>query len=107
MRYGCTVIVNDIGWFSEIPDEAVVKIKNLNALQPELQKLIDEPKRLDAKAKAARRYVAEIHSPKSYVTDLAHLIKSGLSSKSKGALKANIIKTSDGLEAVESKLGNQ
>ena len=62
---GVPAIVTDTGWFSEVPDDVVIKIPappTADAVADALRRLAD-PTRRAAMSDAARRWVAEAHTP--------------------------------------------
>lgn len=56
MRSGVNVIVKDVGWFSELPDDAVVKVKNTHAIMDQVVKLVANKKMRSQLSEAARKY---------------------------------------------------
>jgi glycosyltransferase involved in cell wall biosynthesis len=74
MRYGVAVLVNDIGWFSELPDSTVVKVKSELDVIEAIRLLIKQPEIIVATGKAARKYLAREYTYAQY----ANLIQEGL-----------------------------
>jgi glycosyltransferase involved in cell wall biosynthesis len=75
MRYGCVVVVNgELGWFSELPDEAVVKVKDQNELIESVRRLVSKPGDRHHIGNAAKQYVKLQHDPDQYI----HQIRSAL-----------------------------
>jgi spore maturation protein CgeB len=70
MRYGTVVIVKDVGWFGELPDETVVKVKNESDVLAAVKSLVEDPSRIQEIGEAAKQYLRKNHSHKRYV----HLI---------------------------------
>ena len=75
MRYGVAIIVNDTGWYSELPDEAVVKVGSESEVLDAVQNLIDNPDRRAAISRSAREYVYANHSHLQYAKALSERIK--------------------------------
>jgi glycosyltransferase involved in cell wall biosynthesis len=77
MRYGCVAIVNGgLGWFSELPDETVVKVKDHTGLLEAVRSLAEDR---DLRAKigtAAKAYIGASHDPDAYIAHLAHILSS-------------------------------
>jgi len=68
MRYGCVAIVNgDLGWFSELPDNAVVKISNQEDVVVAIRSLTNSPAGRKKIAVAAQEYIQSNHSPSEYI----------------------------------------
>ncbi len=70
MRFGVIPIVRSTGWYDELPDGAVVKVRTQADLIAELKTFIADPKRLDAMKQAAREYIRGEHSYNSYASKL-------------------------------------
>jgi len=78
MRYGCVTIVNaDLGWFAELPDDTVVKVAKPTDIQHEVARLVSSSKTRKKIGTAAKKYIAEHHSPEKYVQLLARLAAEG------------------------------
>lgn len=74
MRYGCVSVVNaDLGWFAELPDDAVVKVATPDDIQREIVRLVGSPHDRKRIGTAAKDYVAAHHSPDAYVQLLSRL----------------------------------
>lgn len=71
MRYGAVVIVKNVGWYSELPDEVVIKVENEVAVLDAIRSLIDNPTRRQEIGAAARQYLAEHYSYGQYAQTLA------------------------------------
>lgn len=74
MRAGVCVIVRDIGWYSELPNEAAIKVRTVNGVFDELRDLIEHREKIEAKGRAAKRYISEFFSHEQYAQSLKALI---------------------------------
>jgi len=74
---GTPVVVSDEGWFSELPDDAVVKVASgpgeVEALAGAIESLAREPERRRALGAGARRY-AQAHDPVSRASGYAAFV---------------------------------
>lgn len=98
MRAGVVPIVHDVGWYAELPDEAVVKLKSAKDLNKTVKQLINNPERLRELSAASRHYVADTFTFERYASDIADMLESpkdALLDKVKiaAALKAGDIET--------------
>jgi len=75
MRQGVVVIVRDFGWYSELPDKAVVKAATEAGVIKSLQELLGDPDHLKDISQAATKYVEDCHSHKAYAEGVQTLIK--------------------------------
>lgn len=87
MRYGTAVVVRNIGWFSELPDDAVVKVENPEDLIIQVTELVQNKQKRMQIGKSAQKCTAAIFSPKKYVQDLKNLINDTFKMKSNTNLK--------------------
>ena len=87
MRYGTAVIVRDVGWFSELPDKAVVKVNTSDELITELSSLVQDEQRRKQIGKNAQECTAFAFSPKKYVQSIEDLISEALKNKKNYNLK--------------------
>lgn len=71
MRYGAAVIVKDVGWYSELPDDTVVKVKSETDVLPAIEELVANPTRLHAIGDAAREFLLREYGYKKYAETLA------------------------------------
>lgn len=75
MRFGAIPFVRDIGWFSELPDDCVVKAKSKEELMDELSMLISDKTKLFEMKTKARNYIQKNFSYQQYAERLNDLIK--------------------------------
>ncbi len=75
MRWGTVVIVRDIGWFAELPDECVVKVSSEHELIKKVSDLINDPKSRDTIGQAARKFLASEYSFKKYASLISKELK--------------------------------
>jgi glycosyltransferase involved in cell wall biosynthesis len=75
MRHSVAVIVRDIGWYGELPNNAVVKTKNIDEVLEKLQVLVNDTGALNAVGERAKKYVAENFSHEQYALALKKLIE--------------------------------
>lgn len=98
MRYGVPVVVRDIGWYSELPDNAVMKAAS-NAEVIEKVDLLNLSEAARKKiGEAARKHTDSHHGHKNYALQLAKLIDA--TSKSKQAEMAKKIRQSESLKDI-------
>lgn len=81
MRYGAVVMVRDIGWYSELPDDAVVKCSSTDDVITKLQALQSDPEARAAISLRAVSLMKESFTHAGYVADLEQLIGLGLQAK--------------------------
>jgi len=93
MRQGVVVIVRNVGWYSELPDDVVVKV---NSEQEVLEKLLElrlNPDKLSDISNKAMKYVDKSHNNKQYIDGLLDLIKVAGKSNTELYNKANELKS--------------
>lgn len=66
MRHGVVVIVKDIGWYSELPDDTVVKVKSESEVLPAIEKLLSGKSDIRKIRNAARAFLKQEHNYKKY-----------------------------------------
>lgn len=91
MRFGVVPIVKKIGWYDELPDDAVVKVNDSVELINELTSIIHNPAMLATMSAAAKKYVADKHTYLAYAQNLYNFI-SGHSDENKPDVVADEIK---------------
>lgn len=74
MRLGVVPIVRDIGWFSELPNAASVKVKSEDQVADALLEIIGNRPKLDRKKKAALEFIQKECQIKDYVNSLVKII---------------------------------
>jgi glycosyltransferase involved in cell wall biosynthesis len=74
MRHGAVVIVKETGWYSELPDDVVVKVSAEHEIVAAINKLLADPKQIDKIAIKAQDYLREKYGYKQY----AELMMKGL-----------------------------
>lgn len=57
MRYGVAVIVKDVGWYSELPDDVVVKVTDEAGVLAAIRMLTSSPEQRSAIGTAARQFL--------------------------------------------------
>jgi glycosyltransferase involved in cell wall biosynthesis len=99
MRFGVVPIVKKVGWFDELPDDAIIKVKRPEEVAVELKALIDDPAKLKIMKQAARKYIADNHTYQAYAQDLYNLINDH-PAKNKPDIMAAAIKKGTSLNAL-------
>jgi glycosyltransferase involved in cell wall biosynthesis len=74
MRYGTVVIVKDIGWFGELPDNTVMKVKNEIEVLDAVRDLVEHPQKRRAIGEAAREFLGKEYAYQRY----AHKVKDSI-----------------------------
>lgn len=91
LRHGVAVIVRDVGWYAELPNNVVFKVKNeQGAIRATAELIQDDSKRM-ALAKNAQTYLEENYSHKKYsknIYDLCVEVESGNSLNSEISILA-------------------
>ena len=106
MRFGIVPIVKKIGWYDELPDNAVVKVLNSEQLINELKVLIDNPSKLAEMKLLAKKYIEENHSYQSYAKNLYEYLENR-SNNGKINKVADAIKTGASLKYIERLLAQE
>jgi glycosyltransferase involved in cell wall biosynthesis len=70
MRFGVVPIVKKVGWYDELPDDAVVKVINGSKLIEELIILVNDASKLAKLKQAAQQYIADNHTYAAYAREL-------------------------------------
>lgn len=93
MRQGVVVVVRNIGWYAELPDDVVVKVESIEDLEEKVRELIENPAKLKQIADRAVEYIKNFHSHESYVLGMKKLMSYAIDSRgSKGLEISNKIK---------------
>lgn len=74
MRFGGTVMVRDFGWYSELPDDTVVKVNEIDAVLPVLKALVDDHKKLEIINQKSLDYIRRNHTHEQYAKSMNDLI---------------------------------
>jgi glycosyltransferase involved in cell wall biosynthesis len=77
MRYGAVVIVKNVGWFSELPDEAVVKVESSQDLINRLTGLVQNKQERATIGREAQKCTTKDYSPEQYAHNIEELIVRG------------------------------
>ena len=88
MRHGVAVVVRDIGWYAELPDEVVIKVQSPDQIQQAVQRLVSRPDELETISRSAMEYVQEHHSFQKYAHDLVAFLQQKKQSPGRSATKA-------------------
>jgi hypothetical protein len=76
MRQGVVVLVRDVGWYGELPDDVVVKVKDTEEVFNQLKKFTKSRTQLQSISRRAKAYIAKHYSHEQYAQALAKLIAS-------------------------------
>jgi len=74
MRQGVVVIVRNVGWYSELPDNAVIKVESEKEVTDILNQLKSDPDRLARISSEAIQYINSNYSYKQYAEGLIKLM---------------------------------
>lgn len=74
-KHGVVSIVRDIGWFSEIPDDCVLKIKKIADVESSISKLIDNPEELRIRSINSQKLIDLNFNVTKYVDEIFGTIK--------------------------------
>lgn len=74
MRQGVVVIVRNTGWYSELPDDVVVKVGSIQEIEEKINDLIKHPAKLKDISKRAVSYIYQQHSHLEYVLAMERLV---------------------------------
>ncbi len=75
MRYGAAVIVRDVGWFSELPDDTVVKVSKESDMVATIEQLVSDPDRLRRIGDAAREFLSKNYNYSNYARTLQQVME--------------------------------
>lgn len=92
MRYGVVPIVRDIGWYSELPNESVVKLAAKEQVLETIMELFADREKLNQISKAALHTVRDKFSHEKYAQDIAELIAQELQADKPNNRVANQLK---------------
>ncbi len=90
LRHGAVPIVRKIGWFDELPNEAVMKVRDEKDVLTALKALTDDKRLLNSKKRAAKKYAEENHSYLGYAEGLHQLITKKISVHKEGTTSYSI-----------------
>lgn len=76
LRSGTCVIVRDIGWYSELPDDVVVKVNNEEELKQSLMQLISNPEKVEQYKTNGLKFVRNQHSLEGYAKEVTEIYDS-------------------------------
>lgn len=75
MRQGVVVIVRNVGWYSELPDDAVVKVESEEDVVRKIVELMSNPSKLAKVSANAKEYINKSHSYVKYVETMTRVMK--------------------------------
>lgn len=81
MRQGVVVFVKNVGWYSELPDDTVVKVESEEDILTKLKELQDNTTNRHEISVKAHRYIEANFSHEQYAKKLLRLIKSPTSAR--------------------------
>lgn len=73
MRHGVAVVVRNIGWYSELPDDVVFKTDSVEDAMDAVAALVEDEGKRKEMGRRARRYVSAHHSIRQYVDGIMQL----------------------------------
>lgn len=73
MRQGVVTIVRDVGWYSELPDDAVIKVNSPEQVFDRLRELVKHPEQMIAIGKRAKAYVQKHFTQEQYAAALENI----------------------------------
>ena len=76
LRHGVVPVVRRIGWFDELPNDVVEKVKTEADVLNALRTLRDDKSLLSKKQTSAKAYAASVHTYKQYAAGLHDLVVS-------------------------------
>lgn len=101
MRYGVAVIVNgELGWFSELPGDAVVKAKNEDEITELVRQLVLSSSTRKNIGNNAKNYVEAHHRPNDYAKKIASVLNQILKDEHKQDLnhqRSDMLKHAEGV----------
>lgn len=74
MRHGIVVVVRDVGWYAELPDDAVVKVKSPEAALATIAELSQNKKMLQTISSNAKQYIRDNHTHLTYANEIYGVI---------------------------------
>jgi glycosyltransferase involved in cell wall biosynthesis/SAM-dependent methyltransferase len=105
MAAGVAPIVSDVGWFSELPDDCVVKIDMIHStdelLEAYLIRLIEDADLREQIGSRARRYVLESCRIEDCAAKYAHAVEETVRTRARRALVSHVVE-----EAAELKIND-
>lgn len=93
MRQGVVVIVRDVGWYSELPDDSVVKVSGPEDLIAKLKRLIGNPDLLKKISQKAIEYVKSNHSHEQYAMGMREIVELRSDDSLDTELRAMLLRT--------------
>lgn len=97
-RYGCNVIANRLGWFNELPDDAIVKVDEPGEIIDAVERLVASKSNRGSIGETMKKYIGETHDQDVYAGILAELVNACPTSPSSRRVQA--IKSSKNVEQV-------
>lgn len=74
MRQGVVVIVRNVGWYSELPDDVVVKVESIDEVEERINELVNNPSELRRISEKAVAYIRDHHSHCDYALGMKQLM---------------------------------
>lgn len=103
MRQGVVTIVRNVGWYSELPDNVVIKVDTPEQVFDELRKLVKDPARMQQIGDRAKAYVMANFTQEAYAKALYEMITKPAANNPNaliaGALKQGSVVTASQLQA--------
>lgn len=74
MRQGVVVIVRNVGWYSELPDDVVIKVETIDEVEERINELVKNPSKLRRISEKAVAYIRDHHNHRDYVLGMKQLM---------------------------------
>ncbi|MGB4768381.1 MAG: glycosyltransferase [Candidatus Saccharimonas sp.] len=102
MRQGVVVIVRNVGWYSELPDDVVIKVDSIQEVERKIADLIKNPTILKDISTRALEYLRQRHNHHNYALGMRALIERSQAVRSNNRviserIKSGKLKTKAGL----------
>jgi len=108
MRYGVVSLVRNIGWYSELPDEVLIKVDNETDLKAKLVGIKDNLLDWQKKREQAWQYITLNNSHQQYTVQLAAFIRDSMGDQKKqNVMKANLFHEGHKMASIKESLVNR
>lgn len=92
MKYGVVPIVRNVGWYSELPDDAAIKVNSFKEISGVIEKLIKSKQEIHQRKLKVKSLLKDRFSPEIYAKELYDFIDKAVKTKSPSQRLSEVIK---------------
>lgn len=95
MKAGVVPVVHGVGWYAELPDDIVVKLKSSKHIAEVISKLINDPTQIHKRSERAKQYVGDTFTHEVYSKNIIDMLAVDRSEQSEKQQIVTALKAGD------------